>query len=70
MYELQFSFQEFVECTVSHVNVSFSNNFDWCMHGQNWNTDIDGVNVQCGYEFSNGAAAAPGLATLTVTGTI
>ena len=40
------------------VQVNLGDDFHWSMHAQNWNTDIDGVNIQLSDVFSNSAAAA------------
>ena len=50
--------KELIETTMCFIQVNLGDDFHWSMHAQNWNTDIDGVNVQLSDVFSNSAAAA------------
>ena len=55
---VHFCSEELIEATMGFVQVNLGDDFHWCVHTQNRNTDVDGVNIQCRDEFSNCAAAA------------
>lgn len=55
---VQLRYQERIETTVGLVQVNLGDNLHRRVHAQNRYADVDGVDIQLGDEFCNGAAAA------------
>ena len=51
-------FKKCSACTVCHIDIQFCNHFKRCMHAENRNSNINGVNVQISKISCNGTAAA------------